>query len=81
MFGDYTYKNPEMFYLMLVLLPMAIWYILRYKKNSASIRISSTSALSGAPLTSRHILRHLPFVLQLGAMALFITEWCGVEKA
>lgn len=72
MFGDYTYKNPEMFYLMLVLLPMALWYILRYKKNTASIRISSTSALSGAPVTSRHILRHLPFVLQLGAMALFI---------
>ncbi len=72
MFGDHTYQNPEMFYLLLGLIPMAVWYVLRYKKNTASIRLSTTAPLAQAPLTARHVLRHLPFLLQLVAMAFFI---------
>jgi Ca-activated chloride channel family protein len=72
MFDDITFKNPELFYLFLLLLPMVAWYILRYRKNSASIRISGTAAVAKAPVTLMHYLRHLPFLLQLAAIALFI---------
>jgi len=61
-----------MFYLLLGLIPIAAWYILRYRKNTASIRISTTAAVMKTPVTARHIFRHLPFLLQLAAMALFI---------
>ncbi len=72
MFGEHTFQNPEMFYLLLGLIPMIAWYIFRYKRNTASIQVSSTAPLLRSPVTARHILRHLPFVLQLAAMALFI---------
>jgi Ca-activated chloride channel family protein len=72
MFGEYTYQNPEMFYLLLGLIPMAAWYIFRYRRNTASIQVSSTAPVLKAPVTARHILRHLPFLLQLAAMALFV---------
>lgn len=72
MFGEFTYKNPEMFYLLLGLIPVAAWYVLRYRRNTASIQISSTAPVLKSPVTARHILRHLPFLLQLAAMALFI---------
>lgn len=72
MFGDHTYQNPEMFYWLLGIIPMAVWYALRYKRNSASLRLSTTAPLLAAPVTARHIFRHLPFVLQLIAMAFFI---------
>lgn len=72
MFDDITFKNPELFYLYLLLLPMVAWYILRYRKNSASIRISGTASVAKAPVTLMHYLRHLPFLLQLAAIALFI---------
>lgn len=72
MFGQHTYQNPEMFYLLLGLIPMVLWYVFRYKRNTASIQVSSTAPLLRSPLTARHILRHLPFVLQLAAMSLFI---------
>lgn len=72
MFGDYTYQNPEMFYLLLGLIPIALWYLLRFKRDTASIQISSTAPLSKTPITARHIFRHLPFLLQLIAMAFFI---------
>ncbi len=72
MFDDITFKNPGLFYLLAALIPMIAWYILRYRKNSASIRISSTSAVADLPITARHIFRHVPFVLQLASMVLFI---------
>ncbi|MCL1822150.1 MAG: VWA domain-containing protein [Prolixibacteraceae bacterium] len=72
MLNEYILKNPEMFYLLLVLIPMIAWYIIRYKKNTASIQVSSVAPVMKAPLTARHIFRHLPFLLQLIAIALFI---------
>jgi Ca-activated chloride channel homolog len=72
MFGEHTYQKPEMFYLLLALIPMALWYILRYRKNTASIRVSTTAALAKTPVTMRHVFRHVPFLLQLAAMAFFI---------
>ncbi|NQU88230.1 MAG: VWA domain-containing protein [Mariniphaga sp.] len=67
-----TYKNPEFFYLLLVFIPMLAWYIFRNKKNTASVQISDTKAISEAPKTIRHYLRHLVFLTQILAMASFI---------
>ncbi len=72
MFDDITFKNPDLFYLLLVLVPLALWYILRHKKNTASIQVSGTAAVIRAPRTLLHGLRHLPFILEMAAIALFI---------
>lgn len=71
MFEGLTFKNPEFFYLLLVILPMTAWYIFRQKRNTASIRISSTAPVNKAPKTIRHYLRHLLFLLQMLAIAAF----------
>jgi Ca-activated chloride channel family protein len=71
MFEGLTFKNPELFYLLLVILPMAAWYIFRQKKNTASIQVSSTASVFKAPKTLRHYLRHLVFLLQVLAIAAF----------
>lgn len=70
MFEGITFKNPEFFYLLLVLVPMVLWYIFRYKKSTASIQVSNLKAVFKAQKTIRHYLRHLVFILQLGAIAL-----------
>ncbi len=72
MFEGLTFKNPELFYLLLIIVPMVAWYIFRQKRNTASIQISSTASVLKAPKTLRHYLRHLIFLLQLLAMAAFI---------
>ena len=71
MFEGLTFKNPEFFYLLLVIVPMTAWYIFRQKRNTASIRISSTAPVIKAPKSIRHYLRHLVFVLQMLAIAAF----------
>lgn len=67
-----TFKNPEFFYLLLLIIPMAAWYVFRQKRNSASIRISSAAPVFKAPRTMRHYLRHLVFLMQVIAIA-FLT--------
>ncbi|HSO86595.1 MAG TPA: VWA domain-containing protein [Draconibacterium sp.] len=72
MFEGLTFKNPELFYLLLVIVPMAAWYIFRQKRNTASIQVSSTAAVFKAPKTIRHYLRHLVFICQMIAIAFFV---------
>jgi len=54
-----------------VVLPMAVWYIFRQKKNTASIRISSANPVIKTPKTIKHYLRHLVFLFQVMAIAAF----------
>jgi len=72
MFEGLTFKNPELFYLLLVIIPMAAWYIFRQKRSTASIQVSSTASVFKAPKTIRHYLRHFIFVSQMIAIAFFV---------
>lgn len=72
MFNGLTFKNPELFYLLLLILPMVAWYIFRQKRNTASIQMSSTAALFKAPRTLKHYLRHSVFALQMAAFSFFV---------
>ncbi len=72
MFEGLTFKNPELFYLLLVILPMVAWYIFRQKRNTASIQVSSTASLFRAPRTMKHYLRHSVFALQMLAILFFV---------
>ncbi len=68
-----TFARPELFYLLLILVPFIVWYIFRQKKSRASIQISTIEPLRNAPRTWKHYLRHLAFVLQMIVLALIIT--------
>ena len=67
-----TFKNPELFHILWVLIPMTAWYIFRQKKNTASIQVSTTAPVFKAPLTIRHYLRHLVYVCFVIALAFFV---------
>jgi len=67
-----TFAKPELFYLLLGLIPMIVWYVLQQRKSKASIQISTIASLKKAPLTWKHSLRHAAFILQLGVLSLII---------
>ena len=67
-----TFAKPEVFYLLIGLIPMIVWYILRQKRSKASIQISTIESLKSVPLTWKHALRHLSFVLQIAVLSLII---------
>lgn len=68
--NNITFKNPDFFYLLLVIVPLAVWYILRFKSLNASIRFSSFMGFRTIRRGWKHYLRHLPFVFQLAGLAL-----------
>lgn len=72
MFEGIEFLNKQFFWLFL-LLPLAIlWYILKYKKQTAELRMST---IKGFKLTNSWLpkLRHILLALRLLALALLIT--------
>lgn len=66
------FASPYYLWLLSALIPMIAYYVWRTLKGGAAIQISSVEGVAGAPKTVRYYLRHLPFVLRIGAMALLI---------
>ena len=61
--------NPNILWLLLLLVPMLGYYLWRERVGGASLRLSNVGALSRAPRTVRYYLRHLPIVLRCLAVA------------
>lgn len=70
---QYSFANPEYFYLLLLFLPIVLWYIFKEKKTYASYQVSSLSAFKQKSSRWRIYLRHSLFVFRLLALALLIT--------
>lgn len=72
MFENIEFANPKLLWLLL-LVPLAIlWYVVRHKKQEASVRFSDLSGLAKLPKSLKPYLRHLLFALKLAALALLI---------
>lgn len=71
MFENLPFKNPEFFWLFLLLPALTAWYIWKYKKNNATLQISS---IKGFMLHESLLAKLKPilFVLRLLAIALII---------
>ncbi len=67
-----SFKNPEFFYLFLLLIPMIAWYIWKQKKAGASIQFSSDMGFARIPMSWKYYFRHSVFVLFLMSMSMLI---------
>ena len=70
--ADITFKNPELLWLGLVLIPMIAYYVFLQSRNRAEFRFSSVAASQGAEANIKAKLVHLPFVLRMLAVSLLI---------
>ena len=67
-----TYNNPEYFWLLLLLIPIAVWLIMRVKHNDASLQISSVAPFAKTPKSKKIWFYYFPFTL-LAVIFLIIT--------
>lgn len=71
MLNNIEFANPHFFWLLL-LLPLALlWYILKFREETASLRISSTKGFKSEGILPK--IKPLLFVLRLLALAAIIT--------
>ena len=67
------FANPHYLYLLLLLIPLAAWYILKQRKKQATLQVSTMQAFDTKSATTIKVyLRHLPFVLRMVAVAVII---------
>ena len=72
MFG-FEFANPEYFLLLVLLIPMILWYIFREKKSHADLQFSSLRAFRNMKHTGKIWMRHVLFALELLAILFIVT--------
>lgn len=65
------YENPKVLWLLLILIPMIAYYIFRTRQGRAAVQISSIEGVK-AVHTLFYWLRHIPFLLRMGVVALIV---------
>jgi len=78
-----NFASPYYLWLFALLPLLVAYYVWRQRQGGASIRISSIDGVLKAPKTLRYWLRHVPFALRIGALALLIVALArpqGIEE-
>jgi Ca-activated chloride channel family protein len=66
------FLHPEYLWLLLLLIPLIVWYIVRLSKMQASFKLASTNAFKGLRPSLKVYMWHLPFLLRVISIALII---------
>lgn len=66
------FLHPEYLWLLLLLIPLIVWYIVRLSKVQASFKLASVNAFKGVKPGLKVYMRHLPFVLRVISIGLII---------
>ena len=72
MFENIEFANPKLLWLLLLVPLVILWYVLRHKKQEASMQFSDTYGFAKLPKTWKSYLRHLLFALKMAALALLL---------
>lgn len=67
-----VFANIEYLFLLLLLIPYIIWYVLKRRKNEPSLQVSDTWAYAHAPKSYKLYLLHVPFILRVIALTMII---------
>ena len=67
-----VFADSGYLFLLLLLIPLIVGYVLSKKKSDASLQVSDTSVYAHAPKSYKNYLIHLPFILRMLALALVI---------
>lgn len=67
-----VFANIEYLFLLLLLIPYIVWYILKRKNNEATVQVSDTHVYIHAPKSYKNYLLHVPFILRVFALILLI---------
>ena len=67
-----VFANIEYLFLLLLLIPYIIWYILYKEKISPTLQVSDTHMYASAPQSYKNYLLHAPFVLRLIAFTMIV---------
>jgi Ca-activated chloride channel family protein len=66
------FANPAMLWLLLLMIPIFVWYIFKKRKSQATIRLSTTESFKNGYRSVKRYLRHILFILRISVFTLLI---------
>ena len=81
MFDNIEFANPKLLWLLLVVPALVLWYVLRHKRQEASVTFSDMSGFVQLPRTWMAYLRHVLFALKAAALSLLIVALARPQSA
>ena len=66
------FANIHYLFLLILLIPYIMWYILKQRKNEASLQVSDTRVYAHTPKSYKIYLLHAPFILRIFAFVMII---------
>lgn len=67
-----TFAHIGYLFLLLLLIPYIMWYVLKHKQNEPSLRVSDMNVFRFTPHSYKNYLLHVPFMLRLLTLAMCI---------
>ncbi|MGM0497552.1 MAG: vWA domain-containing protein [Bacteroidota bacterium] len=67
-----TFHNPELLFLLIILVPYIFWYVLRNNQMEATIQVSTVNGFKKAGKSIKPYLRHVLYGMRVLAIALLI---------
>jgi len=67
-----NFANIGYLFLLILLIPYIVWYIMKRKSNEATIQISDARVYAHTPKSYKNYLLHIPFILRIIALILII---------
>ena len=72
MIGEIEFARPGFLYLLLVIVPILLWYVFTNRQHSATIQVSTISQIGNVRAIVKEIIRHILFGLRIIVLALLI---------
>lgn len=64
------FANSAYLFLMLLIVPFTVWYVMKGRKRGATMLIQDTGAYSNVSKSYKYYLIHVPFILRMVALAM-----------
>ena len=77
----FEFASPKILWLLLLLIPLVVYYIYRSRRGGAAVTVSTTDSVKRAPKTLRYYLRHVPFGLRVISLSLIIIAIARPQSA
>ena len=78
--NNITFAHPYLLLLLLVIPLMAVWYIMRYRKQKPALQFSNISLFKGVRKTFRQLAYPLLFILRMVAVAAIIVALARPQR-
>lgn len=72
MINDMHFMHPGLLWLLLLLIPLIVWYVLKQNHNDATLRLPTTQAFDNMPRSWKEWMRHVLFALQVLSLACLV---------